>query len=89
MRLLNILHLIFLYHFLQIGHGLLAQFTALAAMSFLDYDGLKALGLGSISWFLYHLYGILSGRDDKLGVPRKPMLFWMAYHAVVIYTTLF
>ena len=58
--------------------------------SFLDFDGLKALGgLGSISWFLSFVYGILSGRDDKIGVPRKPMLFWTAYNAVVIYTTLF
>lgn len=58
-------------------------------MTMLDYDGLKALGLGSISWVVSHLYGILSGTDDKLGVPRKPMLFWLAYHAVVIYSTLF
>ena len=71
------------------GHGILAQSLVFVAMTFLDYDGLKAVGLGSISWFLFHAYGIVSGRDDKLGVARNPMLFWLAYHAAVIYTTLF
>ena len=69
------------------GHGILAQSLVFVAMSFLDYNGLKAVGLGSISWFIYHIYGTVSGRDDKLGVPRNPMLFWLAYHAAVIYTT--
>lgn len=71
------------------GHGILAQSLIFVAMSFLDYDGLKAVGLGSVSWLLSLVYGIVSGRDDKLGIPRNPMLFWLVYHAVVIYTTLF
>jgi len=71
------------------GSAILAQSLVFVAMSFLDYDGLKAVGLGSVSWFIYHIYGIVSGMDDKLGVPRKPMLFWLAYHATIMYTTLF
>jgi len=72
-----------------IGFGILAQSLVFVAMSFLDYDGLRAVGLGSVSWFILHVYGIVSGKYDKLGIPRNPMLFWLALHAAVIYTTLF
>ena len=71
------------------GCGILAQSLVFVAMSFLDYNGLKAVGLGSVSWFLLNSYAFVSGVDNKLGVPRRPRLFWLAYHAAIIYTTLF
>ena len=70
------------------GHGILAQGLVFGAVSFLDYDALQAVGVGSFSWLFYHIWGMFGGRDDKLGMPRNPMLFWMAYHAFVIYMTL-
>ncbi len=70
------------------GHGLLAQGLVFGAMSIFDYDALKAIGVGSLSWLIYHLWGMFGGRDEKLGVPTKPMVFWTAYHIFVIYMTL-
>ena len=70
------------------GFGILAQSLMFVAMSFFDYDGLKAVGLGSVSWFLLHLYGVVSGTDEKLGIPLNPRLFWMAFNAVIVYTLL-
>lgn len=71
------------------GFGILAQSLVFVAMSLFDYTGLRAVGLGSVSWFTLHVYGIVSGTDDKLGISLNSRLFWLAYNAAIIYTTLF
>ena len=73
----------------RFGCAILAQPLVFVAMSFLDYDGLKAGSLGIVPCFVLNAYAFVSGMDDKLGVPRNSRLFWLAYHAIIMYTTLF
>ncbi len=70
------------------GCHILAQALVFVAMSFLDYDGLKAVGVGFVPCFILNAYAFVSGMDDNLGVPRNSRLFWLAYHAIIMYTTL-
>ena len=69
-----------------LGFGILAQSLIIIGMSFLNYNTIQSIGLGSTSWLIYHLYRILSRRDE---MPIRGLrLFWIVLNSLIIYTSL-
>lgn len=71
-----------------IGHGLIASMTFIGSMIFCNYDPMKAVGVGTISWVIFFFTEFVTGDFSKLHIRQKLMLLWTLFHTSVVVTTL-